>query len=159
MPYLGATQLAAALPGVGTITGSSVPLTLGEVGTIIARVSGELDAAAAAAGYAVPLAPPASGGPSDAWALLEALTEYGAGWKVLRTVFPNMGGQSDRVSLAAEYRDAYMAALKMIRDGSTVLVGAGLSSTSRQLPRSYWTSNSGDAADLFASPMTVELAL
>jgi hypothetical protein len=59
LPYFAATELP--LPGHVTLTGSSNP-NLAAVASIIEEISDELNAAAAAAGYIVPLSPPASGG-------------------------------------------------------------------------------------------------
>lgn len=133
--YIDASALR--LPNGITLAASSRPLTLTQVGSIIFQVSAELDGAAAAAGYAVPIAPPASGGPTGAYAQMQQYAQAGAGWLVLRDVFPNVSGTADRTSLASEYRDAYRSALKMIRDGTTPLVGAAVDTGSggRQLPR------------------------
>ena len=154
MPYLVASEYGGQLPGVATFTGSSTPLSLGEVATIIARVSAEIDGAAAAAGYAVPIAPPASGGPTAAYAQLETIAEYGAGWKILRGVFPNMGGPGDKNSLATEYKQAYQDALKALRDGKLALVGAAETSGTegRELARSFETTH-GTIDGHAASPM------
>lgn len=155
MPYLTASPWINLLPGVGTITGSSVPLTLDEVATIIARVSAEIDSAAAHAGYTVPIA---TGATQGGYALVEELCDYGSGWKVLRTVFPNLGGPGDKITLATEYRDAYQAGLKMLRCGETPLLGASLdtSGTGRQLPRSYSTTNVVSSGPLASAIVTLD---
>lgn len=151
MVYLAATELTAMLPRqVGTITGSSFPLTIDEVATIIGRVSAELDGAAGAAGYAVPV--PATA--AQAYAQMQEYTEQGAGWRVLRRIFPG-GGDSASHPLANDLRDAYNATLKALREGTIILIGAGsdASETARELPRSFQTSNSGTAVEAYASPM------
>lgn len=150
MAYLSATQAISLLPAAAaSITGSSVPLNLGEVDTISDRVSAELDAAAAAAGYTVPV----STGASVARLQMAQWAQYGVGWLVLRTLLPNIGGPGDRASVAAEYRDAYQNALKMLRDGQAVLVGADIDTGSsvRQLPRSWETSHSWPATPMVAA--------
>jgi hypothetical protein len=138
MPYLSATPVVDLLPGVPTVTGSSIPLTTSEVATIIARVSAEVDSALAGAGYAVPVDPGASG-----YAFVQEICNYGTSWKVLRAFFPNLGGPGGNLGLASEYRDAYQTALAAIRAGTETIVGAALdtSGQGRNLLRSYSTSN------------------
>jgi hypothetical protein len=138
MPYLSATPVIDLLPGVPTVTGSSIPLTTSEVATIIARVSAEVDSALAGAGYAVPVDSSASG-----YAFVQEVTNYGTSWKVLRAFFPNLGGPGGDIGLASEYRDAYRAALTAIRKGEQTIIGAALdtSGQGRNLLRSYSTSN------------------
>jgi hypothetical protein len=151
MVYLVASELTAMLPRqVGTITGSSFPLTIDEVGTIIARVSAELDGAAGAAGYAIPVPTTAT----QAYAQMQEYTEQGAGWRVLRRIFPG-GGDSASHPLASDLRDAYNATLKALREGTLILIGAGAAAgeDARELPRSFQTSNSGTAVEAYASPM------
>jgi hypothetical protein len=127
------------MPPLPTITASSIPLNIDEVATIIGRTSLEIDAAAAQAGYAVPIASCVGLG------MIEQVCEYGAGWKVLRKFFPNQGGPANNVSLASEYRDAYQAALAALRKGEMPIIGAAIdtSGQGRELPRSYSTSNPG----------------
>jgi hypothetical protein len=113
---------------------------------MIAEVQGELDAAAAAAGYAVPLAPPASGGATIGYEQIVGYAKLGAACKVLRVMFPNLpGGPGGRTSVGVDYCSEYQAALKLIRDGKIPLVGApaDTSGGGRQLPRSYSVSNPG----------------
>jgi hypothetical protein len=131
--YLGATELR--LPnGIGPFGASTRPLTLGAVGSIVFQISAELDAAAAAAGYGVPVSTTATG----AYAQMQQAAQAGAAWLVLRDVFPNVSGTADRASIASEYRDAYRGFLKMLREGTVPLVGASLDTgtAGRQLPRS-----------------------
>ena len=144
MAYLEASVwLPELIPPLPTVTGSSTPLNVGEVGTIIARVSGEIDSAAAQAGYAVPISTTATG-----YLAIQSIAEYGAGWKVLRRFMPNQGGPGGNIGLAGEYRDAYMTALAALRSGDLPIIGAALdtSGQGRELPRSYSTSNPGATA-------------
>lgn len=133
MPYVSATDLVGLLPGMPTITASSTPLTMGEVGSITARISAELDGAAAAAGYAVPVSTTAT----TAYLQMEDANVLGAGWRVLGRIYPNLGGPSDKMKLATEYRDAYRDFLKALRAGTAILVGAGeeTGTGARELPR------------------------
>lgn len=154
MPYLNATELI--LPAHATITGSSVP-NLAGVASMIAEVESELNAAAAAAGYQVPLVSPASGGASIAYDQVVGLTKKGVTARVLSIVFPNLpGGPGTRTSLGDAYRKEYQDALDQIRAGKLPLVGAGVDSgdQGRQLPRSYSTSNSGASSGI-VSQVTV----
>lgn len=139
MPYLAATELTLLLPAGPSIGASTKPLTLGETGSIIAEISAELDGAAAKSGYAVPI--PSS--VEQAWGQMQHWTRMGAGAQVLGIIFPNLGGPGGQATLAKTYREAYDAALKMLRKGEVVLVGAPEDTTGegRELPRSYSTSN------------------
>ena len=141
MPYITASELTVALPQNITITPTSLPLTQGEVGSLIAEVCAELDSAAAAAGYAVPIDPTAT----VAYAQMQRWTRQGAGAAVLGVLFPNMGGPGGQTTLADQYRAAYQAALLALRKGDLPLVGAGedTGSGGRELPRSFSTSNPG----------------
>ena len=151
MAYLSATELHSTLPkAVPTFTGSSAPLTLDDVAQILDRFSFEVDGAAAAAGYSVPILAPSDGGASSAYQQVRQAVTYGAGWQVLRVLLPDQGGPANKSSLAAEYKAAYDAAIKSIRKGETPLIGAGTSAggAGRELPRSWWTSNSVATAAL-----------
>lgn len=151
MAYISASEFVLLLPrSVGTITGSSNPITISEVATIIERVSVMVDGAAAAAGYSVPV--PSSA--TSAFAQMQEIVANGAGWKVLRAIFPNQGGANDKLAVAGEYRDAYNDQVKALREGNLALVGASndTGETSRLLPRGYLTSNPG-ATDAAATPM------
>ena len=142
-PYVSASELTVILPQNVIISGSSIPLTLGEVGTIIAQVSAELDGAAAQNGYLVPLPPPASGGATEGYALMQRWTQMGAAAQILGIIFPNIGGPGSQNNLAAVYQQAYDDALKGLR-GGWILPGAATDTTetNRELPRSFETSNS-----------------
>lgn len=137
MAYLSATDWVQSLPGIPTITGTSIPLNMSEVATVIARTSAEIDSAAAQAGYTVPIA--SCLGLSE----IEQICEYGAGWKVLRTFFPNVGGPGGSISLASEYRTAYRDAIRALRTGEMPIIGAAkdTSEVGRNLPRSFATSD------------------
>jgi len=137
--YLAATELTLLLPAGPSIGASTMPLTLGETGSIIAEISAELDGAAAKAGYAVPVSSTAT----SAYAQLQHWTRLGAAAQVLGIIYPNLGGPGGQVTLAKTYQDAYQAALTMLRKGEVSLVGAAgdTSGAGRELPRSYSTSN------------------
>jgi hypothetical protein len=151
--YIVASEITALLPrAAGTITGSSVPLTIDEVASMAARISYDLDAAAAAAGYSVPV------GTDNvaAYAQMREYAEMGLTWRVLRTIFP--AEEAARMPLASEYAQAYRDALTALREGKLSLVGAGsdVGGGSRELARSFQTSHFGDESGAYASP-TIEL--
>lgn len=153
MPYVVASEFTPLLPrAAGTITGSSIPLNMSEVASMADRISLTLDSAAAAAGYSVPIPTSAAA----AYAQMVEYTQYGLGWRVLRTIFPAQ--EAARMPLAEEYRQAYYDALNALRDGKLTLIGAGTDpgEGSRELPRSFQTSHSGDEIAAYASP-TIEL--
>jgi hypothetical protein len=155
--YFGATELI--LPAhvnIGTVVTQSVPLNWAGVGSMIVEVCAELDSAAAAAGYAVPVPPPASGGPTVGYAQMVGISKKGVAARVLGNVFPNLPGAGTKVSLVDEYRKEYQAALDAIRKGELPIVGAATdtSSVGRQLARSYSTSN-GLATSGIVSQVTV----
>lgn len=141
MPYLTASDLAVLLPvqsgGSPLLTASSNPNMI-DANVILGQVSAELDAAAAKAGYTIPVGTAATG----AFAQLAMYARWGAGYQVLQ-LMTQYGRESP--ALAAEYRSAYENALEMLREGNVPLVGAGRDNTetSRSLPRSYYTSNPG----------------
>lgn len=155
MPYIGATELSLILPAHVSIGTNTDPLTLGEVGSIIAEVSGRLDGVAAAAGYSVPIASTAT----VAYAAVQGVVKDGVAARILSILFPNMGPGS-KAGLSTDYRAAYDDAIKAIRAGEFTLVGAGRDTgeTSRALPRSYGTSNSSDDAAQFAASPHVPMA-
>lgn len=137
--YLGATDLAAALPAGVSIGTNTMPLTLGEVGSIIVQFEGELDGYLAAAGYTVPISSVAT----DAYAAIQRAVRNGAAADVLSILFPSMGGPGDKTSLSAVYRQAYTDFKKAIAKGDLALVGAGkdTSETGRVLPRAGGTAS------------------
>lgn len=137
--YIGASELSLILPANVSIGTNTQPLTLGEVASVIVEVSAELDSAAAAAGYAVPVSTAAT----SAYAQMQRWCKQGAGAAVLGIIFPNLGGPGARSSLADDYRTAYRDALKALRKGEMPLIGAspGAAGEGRELPRSYSTSN------------------
>src|SRR3990172_2902105 len=128
MPYVSASELVTFLPGVGTITATSTPLTIGEVGTICEQIAQQLDSVAIGRGYLVPISSSATG----AFALMQLGNRQGAAWQVLRTVFPNMGGPGDRSSAAVEFREAYYDFLKALREGTHALIGIAYDQTAAQ---------------------------
>ena len=153
MAYLVASVWTPLLPrAAGTITGTSLPLSIDKVASIAEQISNDLDAAAAAGGYAVPIGT----GATVAYSQMALYTGWGLGWTVLRTIFP--AEEVARMPLAAEYREAYETTKKALRDGKLVIVGAGSDTGegARELPRSFQTSNSGDDVSAYASP-TIEL--
>jgi hypothetical protein len=155
--YFGATELV--LPAhvrIGTVVSDSVPITYQIVGSMIYEVCAELDGAAAAAGYAVPVVSPASGGPTVGYGQMVGLAKKGVAARVLGNIFPNLPGAGTKVSLVDEYRKEYQDALDAIRKGELPIVGATIdvSGGGRQLPRSYSTSN-GFATSGVVSQVTV----
>lgn len=139
MAYIGATELTTILPPAIQITGSSIPLTLDEVGTVCAEVSAELNAAAAQAGYEVPVSTAV-----DAYAQMARYAKIGVGAVVIGIYAPNVPAASGgRTTLAETYAARFEKILERIRKGELVLVGAGSSSggDARELPRSFETSN------------------
>lgn len=140
MAYIGATELTLVLPAGISIGTNTSPLTLGEVASVIVEISAELDAAAAARGYVVPVGTSAT----SAYAQMQRWAKLGAGAQILGVLFPNLPGQTGgRTTLASEYRQSYQDALKALRKGDIPLVGAteDATSTVRELPRSYSSSN------------------
>lgn len=147
--YFGATDLI--LPAHVSIGTNTTPLNLGQVGSMIAEVQGELDAAIAAAGYAVPITSPASGGPTVGYAQVVGIAKKGVTARVLEQIFPNLpGGPGSQTSIVTDYRKDYQDALAAIRDGKLPVVGATADSsgTGRELPRSYSTSNTGASSGI-----------
>lgn len=142
MTYVGATELVGLLPGMPTFSATSQPLTVDEVAGIVQRIESNIEGAAAAAGYTIPVSSTAT----VAWSQITDAVVQGSGWRVLRRLYPNMGGPSDKTSLAAEMRDSYLAFVKELKTGKLPLVGAGSDATAgtRELPRS-----TGQASPLF----------
>lgn len=136
MAYTTASEMAALLPF--PITASTNP-NLTELATLCDEISARVDAAAAHAGYAVPITAPAAGGATTAYLTVADITKQGVGYHALRRAFPNLsqGTGADKVSIATDYRDQYVQALKELRDGKLPLVGAGSdpTDTGRVLPR------------------------
>lgn len=147
MAYLNATELNPNLPSRLQITASTNPAIAGGVASIISQISAEIDSAAAAGGYTVPISPTTS---PYAFSLLQMYAVYGAGWRALMVQMPNQGGVKDREQLSSVYRDRYEEALVLLRAGQLTLTDAphDTSGTSggRILPRSYSTSNPGATA-------------
>lgn len=140
-PYIGATELSGLLPkAVPTLTGSSTPLTMGEVATIIDRIGDELDSAAAQAGYLVPVATTAT----QAYAQMALYTSWGAACRVIQLVFPGGRGAAAEMPLAQDYCSDYRAVIDRLMQRDLNLVGApaDTSENNRVLPRSYSTSYS-----------------
>jgi hypothetical protein len=123
------------------LVGPSTNPNLNAVGSIIARVAVEVEAAAAVAGYAVPIPTSAT----QAYAQMSQYVLQGVLWQTWRGLIPQMGGDNDKNLSANEYRDSYQAALQQLRDGELPLIGAPTdpSDVSRVLPRSFQTSNAG----------------
>jgi hypothetical protein len=138
MAYIGATELSGLLPNaVPTLTGSSRPLNMGEVATIIERVSVELDTAAAIAGYLTPIPTTAT----QAYGQMALYNSWGAACRTLQVIFP--GGQAAEMPLAQDYCNDFKAVLDRLRTKAEILVGAppDETETSRELPRSLSTSD------------------
>lgn len=129
MAYIGATDLTLVLPANVSIGTNTLPLTLGEVGSIIHEYEAELNAAAAHAGYTVPIACSAS----LSFELMQLNTKRGAAAHLLDILFP-----SPPLAVAETYRDAYEAFLKALRDGDMTLPDVDSPGTEgRALPRSF----------------------
>lgn len=149
--YFGATELI--FPAHVSIGTNTSPINLGAVASMIVEVEGELDAALAAAGYSVPIIPPASGGPTIGYGQVVGYAKKGVAARVLETVFPNLpGGPGSKTSIVADYRADYQAALDAIRKGELPIVGASINTgeDSRLLPRSYSTSNTAATSGVVA---------
>lgn len=134
--YIGtAAEISLVLPANVSIGTNTAPLTLGEVASMIVEVEAELNGAAAAAGYAVPISTAAS----YAYALMQRHTKNGVAAQALSVIFPNMGGPGAKSTSASEYRKAYEDFVKTLRQGKIALVGAGADSSggARELPRSF----------------------
>jgi hypothetical protein len=131
--YLGATELY--LPANVSIGTDTSPLSLGRVASIIEMVSAEVDAAAAGAGYVIPIPTTAT----TAWLLVRRAVADGAAWRALTVVYPGMGGPGDRASIASEYRGQYLAFLRGLSAGELKLPGidADAGTGGRELPRSH----------------------
>ncbi len=139
--YLAATEATFVLPApVPTITASSQPLSLGEIASWCDEIGAEVDAAAQAAGYAVPV--PASAG---AYAQVRRIVRTGVLAEILGVLAPNVPGPGGKLTLASEYRRDYDETLRLIREGKLPLVGAAVAAggAGRELPRSFETSNPG----------------
>lgn len=153
MAYLSATaDFIPRLPqSAGTFTGSSMPLSVGAVASLLEEFSLTVDGAAAAAGYAVPVSSTAT----SAFAQMGQIVRHGAAWEVLRTIFPGQSGQGDRASVADDYRIAYENAVRALRRGELALVGAASSSGDggRVLPRSAETGSLVAAEDSGIVPL------
>jgi hypothetical protein len=139
--YLTATELIVLLPAGPSIGASTRPVNVGETGSVIAEIEAELDGAAAKAGYAVPISTSAT----VAFAQMQHWARMGAGAAVLDIIFPSISGPGGGVTVADHYRQAYQDALRALRRGETVLIGAAEdpSGAGRELPRSYSTSHPG----------------
>jgi len=154
MPYLAATELTVILPQGASVGATTIPLNYGEVATIIAQFSAEVDGYLSAAGYSIPISITAT----QAYAQVQGIVTAGAAARVLDILMPNAGGGT--TTLASEYRDAYEKALKAIADRKMSLPGAGQDTgeTGRALPRSFSTSEpTADAAAEAASPLVTML--
>lgn len=139
MPYTDASSLALFLPanqGLPILTGSSYP-NMDQAASMIAAFSVEVDGAALAAGYSVPVDQSAT----YAWALLNRYTSLGAGAQALRTLLPHLsGGSNDTSNLASNMERQYRLALNDLRQGNILLSDAPRDGgTERSMPRSNFT--------------------
>lgn len=128
-----------------------------QVGTIITGIAAEIDTAIANAGYAVPVASPAS--------FLEYLTllnAYGAASAAIRSIFADKTGSAEGFEggIEAYYAAQYAKGLASLRDGSGI--PPGVSTTSASIgPSTYFTRNPdaeedlGDIAEPFFKRETV----
>ena len=149
MAYVAATELTLILPAGVSIGTNTNPINLGEVASMLAEVSAAFDVIAAGKGYDVPIAT----GATIAYAAVQQAVKQGAGARILTTLFPNMGGPGGKTTVAGEYKAAYDAFLKGLKDGTVALPGATMTSTvGRALPRSRSTSADPMPTGLSASP-------
>jgi hypothetical protein len=127
--YIGATDLTLLLPAQVSIGTNTLPLTLDEVGSIVFQYEAELNAAAAHAGYAVPIQSAAS----LSYGLMALNTQRGAAAHVLGILFPNA-----EFTLAKDYRDAYQLFLRQLAAGKLTLPDVDSpGAEGRALPRSF----------------------
>jgi hypothetical protein len=148
VPYTDASALALFLPAVqgqSLLTGSSYP-TLDQAATYIALISAELDGAALAAGYSVPISASSPG----AWLQMTQYTLEGAGGRCLRTLLPHLSsGTNDFSNYASVLDQQYRVALNAIREGKILLVDAPRDGGSeRPLARSNFTEDASTAPNL-----------
>lgn len=148
--YIGATELSLILPANVSIGTNTAPWTLGEVASLICEVSAEIDSAVVAAGYGIPIPPTAT----VPYGYVQRICKMGVGWQVLRTIFPDLGGPGDKTSIASDYRTAYEAGIKAIREGKMPLPGASTIApdSGAVLPRGRSTS---DAPSSIASGLSM----
>jgi hypothetical protein len=118
MPYWSATELVnffpEAVPSEALVTGSSHPISLDDLSTIITMISAEFDSTAAMVGYLTPI--PSSAGAAYDYARL--IVGNGAKWQALQAIYVG----DERID--DEYRVAYNRALDDIRSGNMRLAGA-----------------------------------
>lgn len=147
MPYLSATELSLRLPANVSIGTNTSPLTLGEVGSIIAEVGAHFDSVVARAGYSVPVDSGAS-----AYPYVQQIIRDGAGARVLRILFWGNQGSAP-MTTAEEWEQAYKDALAAITDGDIVLIGVGENASDDfvLLPRSYGADTTIEALERGAS--------
>src|SRR6266540_3057817 len=140
MAYISATELSLILPANVSIGTNTMPLNLGEVASVIAEVGARFDSAAAGAGYALPIDASAA-----AYPLVQQIVKDGAACRVLRILFPALGGgpAGGPLPLAEDYCAAYAAAIAMLEAGDLALPGVGetTSEDTRLLARSWSTSS------------------
>jgi hypothetical protein len=148
VPYTDASALALFLPAVqgqSILTGSSYP-TLDQAATYIALISAELDGAALAAGYSVPISPSspervASDDAVHARRRRRALPPYAP-------AAPS-SGTNDFSNYASVLDQQYRVALNAIREGKILLVDAPRDGGSeRPLARSNFTEDASTAPNL-----------
>lgn len=130
MAYTDATQVTITLPRGITVTGSSVPISLTEVTDWITGVDAEINAAAAQAGYEVPIAATSS----QSFSLLQMHSRERVQADILGVLSPGL-------PTAKQYRDAYDAFIRALRKGELPLVDAPSDTDggARELPRSNVT--------------------
>lgn len=148
--YLSALEVSSRLPAAVSIGTNTQPITLAEVASWIQEVGAGVNAAAAAAGYQVPVTPSSP----DAYAQLQGIVGDGVTCKILRVLAPHVTSSTRQTSVAADYCQAYEQAMKDLREGKLILVGApqDTTGTGRELPRS-WETSGGEATRSGASPM------
>lgn len=124
--YVDASAVAVLLPRGASVGASTLPLNLGEVGSIAFEISAEVDAAAAEGGYAVPV----SASSPAAYAQLQRAVKTGVLAAIMQTLAPGMPGVSQqKATFAGELRREYEDIIARLRKGELVLVGAARETT------------------------------
>lgn len=103
-----------AVPSEALVTGSSHPVSLQDLTTIISMVSAEFDSTVSMVGYMAPIPTTAT----SAYEYARLIVSNGARWQALQLIYIG----DDRID--DEYRTAYLNSLAAIRSGDMRLSGA-----------------------------------
>lgn len=124
--YIAATEIADLLPrsqpSYPLVTATSNPVNFTKLDAIVLDIEAELNGAAAAGGYAVPI----NSSASYAFQQMHLFARYGAAAEALEAIFPG-SASNDKSFLGSEYRAAYQKALADLASGALTLPGAGIS--------------------------------